>query len=350
MTADHQRRYPLGACDLAPIWRTGATLMVVVKDLKKRFGETEALKGVSFEVEPGTVLGVLGPNGAGKTTTVRILTTLLKPDSGTAEIEGIDVIANPAQARARIGLTGQYAAVDERLTGFENLQLIGRFFHMRKSIAEQRAHELLDQFRLDQAADRVVKTYSGGMRRRLDIAMSLIARPSVLFLDEPTTGLDPRSRQEMWEVIENLVAKGTTTLLTTQYLEEAERLADRIVVIDHGTVIAEGTAGELKAQSGGQRVEVTLSDASQLDRVTPALSEFQIDGTHESIDVDALTVTIPVTTTDRLVPAVVRRLDSVGIDVADVVVRRPTLDDVFFELTGKPAEADEDSGDQRGEQ
>lgn len=314
--------------------------MVIVKDLKKRFGETEALKGVSFEVQPGTVLGVLGPNGAGKTTTVRILTTLLKPDSGTAEIEGIDVIANPAQARARIGLTGQYAAVDERLTGFENLQLIGRFFHMRTPVAKKRARELLDEFRLDQAGDRVVKGYSGGMRRRLDIAMSLIARPSVLFLDEPTTGLDPRSRQDMWEVIENLVAAGTTTLLTTQYLEEAERLADRIVVIDHGTVIAQGTAAELKAQSGGQRVEVTLADPSLLSQVQALVEPFGIPGGHASIDTETLTVTVPVRTTERIVPEVIRRADSAGVDVVDVVVRRPTLDDVFFELTGKPIEDD----------
>ena len=314
--------------------------MVIVKDLTKRFGETEALKGVSFEVEPGTVLGVLGPNGAGKTTTVRILTTLLKPDSGTAEIEGIDVVKHPAEARARIGLTGQYAAVDERLTGHENLQLIGRFFHMPKAEAKRRATELLDQFRLDQAADRVVKGYSGGMRRRLDIAMSLIARPSVLFLDEPTTGLDPRARLDMWEVIENLVAEGTTTLLTTQYLEEAERLADRIVVIDHGTVIAQGTATELKQQSGGERVEITLSDAANLGDVAGLFNGLVPDGANAAIDSESLTVTIPVSDTDRIVPTVVRKLDAAGIELTDVVVRRPTLDDVFFQLTGRPAESD----------
>lgn len=320
--------------------------MVTVTELKKRFGETEALKGVSFQIEPGTVLGVLGPNGAGKTTAVRILTTLLRPDSGTAEIDGIDVVANPAAARARIGLTGQYASVDERLTGFENLQLIGRFFHMTKKDASRRANELLDQFRLDQAADRVVKGYSGGMRRRLDIAMSLIARPSVLFLDEPTTGLDPRSRQDMWQVIEDLVSVGTTTLLTTQYLEEAERLADRIVVIDHGTVIAEGTAAELKSRSGGERIEVTIADGSRLDEVADLLRGHAPAGLHPSVDRELLTVTIPVDHTDRIVPDVVRAVDTIGVDVTDVVLRRPTLDDVFFELTGKPIEADEaDGGD-----
>lgn len=319
--------------------------MVTVTELKKRFGETEALKGVSFHIEPGTVLGVLGPNGAGKTTAVRILTTLLRPDSGTAEIDGIDVVANPAAARARIGLTGQYASVDERLTGFENLKLIGRFFHMTNAEAGRRAHELLDQFRLDHAADRVVKGYSGGMRRRLDIAMSLIARPSVLFLDEPTTGLDPRSRQDMWQVIEELVSVGTTTLLTTQYLEEAERLADRIVVIDHGTVIAEGTAAELKSRSGGERIEVTIADSSRLDQVADLLSSHAPAGLHPSIDRELLTVTVPVDHTDRIVPDVVRAVDTIGVDVTDVVLRRPTLDDVFFELTGKPIEVEGTEGD-----
>ncbi len=313
---------------------------VEVHGLTKSFGETKALTGIDFEIERGTVLGVLGPNGAGKTTAVRILTTLLKPDSGTALIDGIDVVANPSLARARIGLTGQYAAVDERLTGFENLQLVGRFFHMRTAEARRRAHELLDRFRLDQAADRVVKGYSGGMRRRLDIAMSLIAEPSVLFLDEPTTGLDPRSRLDMWDVIDGLVADGTTTLLTTQYLDEAERLASNIVVIDHGTVIAEGTATELKAKSGGERVEVTVTDPARIGEVAGLLEDFRIVGLGESVDLGTRTVTIPVSRTDGIVPTVVRALDANGIDVQDVVVRRPTLDDVFLELTGRPAEPD----------
>ena len=314
---------------------------VIAEGLVKRFGETEALRGVDFEIERATVLGVLGPNGAGKTTAVRILTTLLKPDGGRAFIDGIDVVANPRAARARIGLTGQYAAVDERLTGFENLQLVGRLFHMHTGEARSRARNLLERFSLDEAADRVVKGYSGGMRRRLDIAMSLIANPSVLFHDEPTTGLDPRSRLEMWDVIDGLVAEGTTTLLTTQYLDEAERLAKEIVVIDRGSVIARGTASELKASSGGERVEVTVSDRDHLGRINDLLREFALPGVAETIDRDAATVTVPVSTTDHIVPRIVRTLDDAGIDVVDVVVRRPTLDDVFLQLTGHKAEDDD---------
>jgi ABC-2 type transport system ATP-binding protein len=316
---------------------------VIAKGLVKRFGDTEALRGVDFEIERATVLGVLGPNGAGKTTAVRILTTLLRPDAGSAVIDGIDVVEQPRLARARIGLTGQYAAVDERLTGFENLQLVGRLFHMTTGEARRRARELLERFSLDEAGDRVVKGYSGGMRRRLDIAMSLIARPSVLFLDEPTTGLDPRSRLEMWDVIDGLVADGTTLLLTTQYLDEAERLANQIVVIDHGTVIARGTAAELKSQSGGDRVEVTLADPAALDRVPALLGTYVQPGVTETIDVEARTVTVPVISTEHIVPAVVRTLDDHGIAVLDVVVRRPTLDDVFLQLTGHRAEDDTSS-------
>ena len=307
---------------------------VVADSLVKRFGDTEALRGVSFEIPRATVLGVLGPNGAGKTTAVRILTTLLRPDGGRALIDGIDVVAQPRLARARIGLTGQYAAVDERLTGFENLLLVGRLFHMTKDDAASRGRELLERFSLDEAGDRVVKGYSGGMRRRLDIAMSLIARPSVLFLDEPTTGLDPRSRLEMWDVIDGLVADGTTLLLTTQYLDEAERLADDIVVIDKGTVIARGTEEELKQQSGGARVEVTLSDSDALDRIRELLDGIVSPNAVETIDRSTRVVTIPVTTVDHVVPTVVRRLDDAGIDVLDVAVRQPTLDDVFLQLTG----------------
>lgn len=313
---------------------------VIAQGLVKRFGDTEALRGVDFEIERATVLGVLGPNGAGKTTAVRILTTLLRPDGGTAVIDGIDVVRQPRLARARIGLTGQYAAVDERLTGFENLQLVGRLFHMTTRDARSRARELLERFSLDEAGDRVVKGYSGGMRRRLDIAMSLIARPSVLFLDEPTTGLDPRSRLEMWDVIDGLVADGTTLLLTTQYLDEAERLADDIVVIDRGTVIARGTETELKSQSGGDRVEVTLADPTALQQVAALLGAFAQPGVAETIDEDARTVTVPVASTEHIVPSVVRTLDQNGIDVLDVVVRRPTLDDVFLQLTGHRAEDD----------
>jgi ABC-2 type transport system ATP-binding protein len=318
---------------------------VVAQGLRKRFGDTEALRGVDLEIERATVLGVLGPNGAGKTTAVRILTTLLRPDAGRAFIDGIDVVAEPRRARARIGVTGQYAAVDERMTGFENLQHVGRLFHLDTAEARRRARELLERFSLDDAGDRVVKGYSGGMRRRLDIAMSLIARPSVLFLDEPTTGLDPRSRLEMWDVIDDLVADGTTTLLTTQYLEEAERLAGSIVVIDRGSVIARGTATELKSASGGDRVEVTIAERDLLDRVPELLAGIAQPGVVETIDRAARTVTIPVATTEHIVPLVVRTLDDAGIEVLDVVVRRPTLDDVFLQLTGHRAE-DADATDE----
>ena len=318
---------------------------VVAEGLVKKFGETEALRGVDLEIERATILGVLGPNGAGKTTTVRILTTLLKPDAGRAVVDGIDVVADPRGARARIGLTGQYAAVDERLSGFENLQLVGRMFHLRAPEARRRANELLERFSLADAGGRIVKGYSGGMRRRLDIAMSLIARPSVLFLDEPTTGLDPRSRLEMWEVIDGLVAEGTTTLLTTQYLDEAERLADDIAVIDQGVVIARGTASELKGRSGGERVEVTIKDSTQLDRVPSLLGDYRMEGIAETVDHAASTVTVPVRTTDGIVPSIVRALDVAGIEVLDVVVRRPTLDDVFLELTGHRAEEPVDDPD-----
>ena len=321
---------------------------VVAEGLVKHFGDTQALRGVSFEIPRATVLGVLGPNGAGKTTAVRILTTLLRPDGGRALIDGIDVVRQPRQARARIGLTGQYAAVDERLTGFENLLLVGRLFHMTKESASIRGRELLERFSLDEAADRVVKGYSGGMRRRLDIAMSLIAEPSVLFLDEPTTGLDPRSRLEMWDVIDGLVADGTTLLLTTQYLDEAERLADDIVVIDKGTVIARGTEEELKEQSGGASVEVTLSDPGALARVRELLEGIVPATAKEAIDVEARSVTIPVTVTDHVVPTVVRALDDAGIDVLDVAVRQPTLDDVFLQLTGHTASDDEHEDENEG--
>jgi ABC-2 type transport system ATP-binding protein len=315
---------------------------VVAEGLTKRFGSTEALRGVDLEVERGSVLGVLGPNGAGKTTTVRILTTLIRPDAGRATIDGVDVVAEPRRARARVGLTGQYAAVDERLSGFENLEIVGRLFHLRRPEARARATELLDRFDLTEAGGRVVKTYSGGMRRRLDIAMSLIGRPSVLFLDEPTTGLDPRSRLAMWDLIEELGREGTTTLLTTQYLEEADRLAHQIVVIDHGTVIARGTSSELKREIGGDRVEVTVQDPADLDRVTAILHPHACAA--EQVDRDRRLVGIPVEDATGMVPAVVRALDEAGVKVADVGVRRPTLDDVFLQLTGHAAEDGEDRG------
>jgi ABC-2 type transport system ATP-binding protein len=316
---------------------------VVAEGLVKRFGKTEALRGVDLDIARGRVLGVLGPNGAGKTTAVRILTTLLKPDAGRALIDGIDVVQEPRRARARIGLTGQYAAVDERLTGFENLEHVGRLFHLGVPESKRRARELLERFSLDYAGDRVVKGYSGGMRRRLDIAASLIARPAVLFLDEPTTGLDPRSRLDVWDLIEELVQSGTTTLLTTQYLDEADRLADEIAVIDRGLVIARGTSDELKRQTGGDQIEVVLEDPDDAPQVIAQLAVWACADCHS--ERDGQSVVVPVTDVRGLVPEVVRLLDRSDITVRDVGVRRSTLDDVFFTLTGHTAEEVEKDGE-----
>jgi ABC-2 type transport system ATP-binding protein len=324
-------------------------LAVVAEGLVKRFGRTEALRGVDLEVERAQVLGVLGPNGAGKTTAVRILTTLLKPDGGTAQIDGIDVVREPRRARARIGLTGQYAAVDERLTGHENLEHVGRLFHMSVADARRRARELLERFSLEDAGSRVVGGYSGGMRRRLDIAMSLIARPSVLFLDEPTTGLDPRSRIEVWDLIEELVRGGTTTLLTTQYLDEADRLADQIVVIDRGLVIARGTSDQLKRQTGGDMIAVELEDLADVPAAIDLLACNACGDPH--VDGDDRTVVVPVPDVSGMVPEVVRQLDESRIRVRDVTARRSTLDDVFFNLTGHTAEeVADDAGDGDGDE
>jgi ABC-2 type transport system ATP-binding protein len=303
---------------------------VEVAGLTKSFGETKALRGVDFEVPEATVLGLLGPNGAGKTTTVRILTTLLQADSGRAMVDGVDVRAEPRRVRERIGLTGQYAAVDERLTGRENLSLVGRFFRMSGGDASRRAGELLERFDLVDAADRVAKTYSGGMRRRLDIAMSLVARPAVLFLDEPTTGLDPRSRLAMWDLIEELVADGTTTVLTTQYLEEADRLAHDIVVIDHGSVIAHGTPDELKTRSGGDRAEVRLAAGVTAEAAIAALGPIARGAYRYDAETQTVSVVVRRGTGS---PQVVRALDAAGVEVVDVNLVRPTLDDVFLELT-----------------
>ncbi|MGE3619348.1 MAG: ATP-binding cassette domain-containing protein [Acidimicrobiia bacterium] len=321
--------------------RTSAAA-VVTEGLEKAFGDTVALAGVDLEVQRARVLGLLGPNGAGKTTTVRVLTTLLRPDRGRAFIDGIDVVAEPMRARARIGLTGQYAAVDEQLTATENLEHIGRLFHLPRGEGRRRAGELLERLDLVHAADRVVKGYSGGMRRRLDIAMSLVAEPSVLFLDEPTTGLDPRSRQSVWELIDELVRGGTTTLLTTQYLDEADRLADEIAVIDRGTVIARGTADELKRKVGGEVLEVTLDPEAAVPDAVGVLAGLAVG----EIVVEGRVVTVPVAEVAGQVPAVVRALDRAGIPVVDVAGRGSTLDDVFFALTGHAAEAVEDAGDE----
>jgi len=307
---------------------------VVVDDLVKTFGSTRALDGVSLTVREGSVLGLLGPNGAGKTTAVRVLTTLLRPDSGRASVLGIDVVADPTSIRRVIGLAGQYAAVDEKLTGRENLRLVGRLYHLPRHEVAARADALLERFALTDAADRVAKTYSGGMRRRLDLAASLVNRPRVLFLDEPTTGLDPRSRLGLWEVIEDLVRDGTTLLLTTQYLEEADRLADRIAVIDGGRVIAEGTSDELKDKVGGSVLVVRLA-AEDGDAAAVALAGL---GAGEPTRLPTGELVLPAASGTALVVQAAQALDRAGLEVSELGLRRPTLDDVFLTLTGHAAE------------
>ncbi|WP_347059434.1 ATP-binding cassette domain-containing protein [Blastococcus sp. HT6-30] len=309
---------------------------IVVEGLVKRFGATTALDGVSLTVAEGSVLGLLGPNGAGKTTVVRILTTLLAADDGRAEVVGLDVARDADRVRAAIGLTGQYAAVDEYLTGFENLEMVGRLYRLGKAEARRRAGELLERFDLSGAANRPAKTYSGGMRRRLDIAASLINRPPVLFLDEPTTGLDPRSRLAMWEFISELADGGTTILLTTQYLEEADRLADRMVVIDRGRVIARGTADELKAQVGGRRLEFTVTDARVLPDMVQRLAPLAVD--QPQVDGPGRRLSLPVSGGAEVLADALRRLDGCAAEIVDVGLRRPDLDDVFLALTGRVAE------------
>lgn len=308
------------------------TPAILAEGLSKTYGQIHALDGLDLVAEEGSVLGVLGPNGAGKTTAVRILTTLTRPDRGRAEVAGLDVVKHARTVRERIGLSGQYAAVDELLTGYENLKLFGQLSRLPDVVARRRARDLLERFDLEEAASRLVKTYSGGTRRRLDLAASLIISPPILFLDEPTTGLDPRGRLAMWEAIHDLTTHGTTALLTTQYLEEADHLAHQIVVIDQGRVIAQGTAEELKTKIGGERLELTMVEHSDLDAAWQAIrpyssGEIQLDHEHRRF-------TVPVTDGAKLLAAIVRDLDGAQLALSELALRRPTLDDVFFSLTG----------------
>ncbi len=312
------------------------TAAIEVEGLVKRYKQTTALAGIDFSVPEGTVLGLLGPNGAGKTTAVRVLSTLIKADEGRASVFGMDVVTDADAVRSSIGLTGQYAAVDEYLTGFENLEMVGRLYQLGKAESRSRATALLERFDLTHAGKRIAKTYSGGMRRRLDVAASLIAQPRVLFLDEPTTGLDPRSRLGMWEFIEELVGEGTTILLTTQYLDEADRLADSIVVIDEGKVIARGTADELKAQVGGERLEFTVGHAAELPELRDKLASLAVD--EPIVNEQTRSLSVPVTGGADVLREALARLDGTAITIVDVGLRRPDLDDVFMTLTGHAAE------------
>ncbi|MFE2374973.1 ATP-binding cassette domain-containing protein [Streptomyces sp. NPDC059398] len=315
---------------------------IYAEGLVKTFGDVRALDGVDLEVPEGTVLGLLGPNGAGKTTAVRVLTTLLQPDSGRAVVAGLDVLRQPTEVRRSIGLSGQFAAVDEYLTGRENLQMVGQLYQMSARDAKRRAGELLDRFHLADAADRPAKTYSGGMRRRLDLAAALVVSPPVMFMDEPTTGLDPRNRQQLWGVIQELVAGGTTLLLTTQYLEEADHLAHDICVIDHGKVIERGTSDQLKARIGGERVEVVVHRPAEIG---PAREVLTALGKGEVAVVEhTRKLTVPVAGGARLLAEVIRELDGRGVEIDDIGLRRPTLDDVFLSLTGHVAEEEEGEG------
>ncbi|MFG3716718.1 ATP-binding cassette domain-containing protein [Streptomyces massasporeus] len=321
---------------------------IYAEGLVKTFGDVKALDGVDLDVPEGTVLGLLGPNGAGKTTTVRCLTTLLRPDSGRAVVAGIDVLKQPDAVRRSIGLSGQFAAVDEYLTGRENLQMVGQLYQMRAKAAKERAAELLEQFHLTDAADRPTKTYSGGMRRRLDLAAALVVSPPVMFMDEPTTGLDPRNRQQLWEVIKQLVSGGTTLLLTTQYLEEADHLAHDIAVVDHGKVIAKGTSDQLKARTGGERVEVVVHQREHIQAAAEVLAGFGKGET--TVEEHMRKLTAPVTGGAKLLAEVIRELDTRGIEIDDIGLRRPTLDDVFLSLTGHVAEAKDQENDKEAAQ
>jgi ABC-2 type transport system ATP-binding protein len=317
---------------------------ISVTGLVKSFGDVRALDGVDLEAASGTVLGLLGPNGAGKTTAVRVMTTLLKPDEGTIRVAGLDAVEDAAALRHRIGLAGQYAAVDENLTGLENLTMVGRLYGEKRAPAKARAAELLGDFDLSEAGDRPAKTYSGGMRRRLDLAAALVARPPVLFLDEPTTGLDPRSRLDLWSTIEGLVAQGTTVLLTTQYLDEADRLANRVAVIDQGRVIAEGAPDELKERVGGERLEVRLADEQMAPAAEAALAP--MCGAEEEPVTEGNVVKLNVRGRSGVIVDAVRRLDDADVAVEDLGLRRPTLDDVFLTLTGHVAEASDGSDEE----
>ena len=304
---------------------------LLAEDVRVRFGDVAALDGLSLHVRPGTVFGLLGPNGAGKTTLVRVFATLLRPASGRARVLGHDVVADPLSARRLIGLAGQFAAVDNELTGRENVEMIGRLYRLSPAQARQRAGEVLERFGLADVADRRVTTYSGGMRRRLDLGASLVGRPPVVLLDEPSTGLDPRSRQELWDAVDELRRAGTTVLLTTQYLEEADQLADRISLVDRGRVVADGTADELKARTGGDRIDVVLRDGGQLGA---AVALLPLDAAGVSVDPDRRLLSAPVTDRMAALSGVVRALEAAGIEAEDVVLRRPTLDEVFLHLTG----------------
>jgi ABC-2 type transport system ATP-binding protein len=308
---------------------------IIAEGIVKHYGPVHALETLDLRVPEGTVLGLLGPNGAGKTTSVRILTTLLRPDAGSVHVGGVDVIKHPGKVREIIGLSGQNAAVDEYLTGYENLEMFGRLYHLGKREARVRANELLERFDLTEAANRPVKTYSGGMRRRLDLAGALVVSPPIIFLDEPTTGLDPRSRLGMWDVINERVAAGTTLLLTTQYLEEADRLCDDIVVIDKGREIAHGTPAQLKLQVTGERLEVTLVNNDQAEVARRILDA--VGSEKATVDTEAHIVTAPITTGVRALVEVVRQLDDAGIEPVDIGIHRASLDDVFMALTGEPA-------------